>query len=191
MEANAALKRLLEGNLRFMSGHVQQIEPRDFRLARRALSEHQEPFAIILGCSDSRVSPEIVFDQGLGDLFDVRTAGHVVDALAIGSIEYGVEHLHCNLVVVLGHERCGAVTAAVEGNEQDGDIASVITAIDPAVQTTEGQSGDPVANAIRQNTINVAVQLRDSEIIATATVVEAIYDLDTGRVSLVKRRNVE
>jgi carbonic anhydrase len=186
MKADAALKRLLEGNLRFISGHVEHQEPRDLRLARRVLGEGQAPFAVILGCSDSRVSPEIVFDQGLGELFDVRTAGHVVDSMAIGSIEYGVEHLHIELVMVLGHERCGAVTAAVEGGDTHGSIGSVIEAIEPAIEESSGQRGDPVANVVRQNALNVAEKLRDSEIIAEATIVVAVYDLDSGRVRLVR-----
>jgi carbonic anhydrase len=189
MDADAALKRLVEGNARFMSGRVQATEPRDLRMTRRALAEHQAPFAVILGCSDSRVSPEIIFDQGLGELFDVRTAGHVVDALAIGSIEYAIEHLHCELVLVLGHERCGAVTAAVEGGEQHGDIAAVVEAILPAVYKTQDQRGDPVANAVRANAVYVADKLYDdSEILAEVTVVAAHYDLDTGRVSFVEGR---
>jgi carbonic anhydrase len=187
VDADSALKQLLEGNARFISGHVQETEPRDLRKTRRALSDHQKPFAIILGCSDSRVSPEIIFDQGLGELFDIRTAGHVVDELAIGSIEYGVEHLGCELVMVLGHESCGAVTAAVEGGEAPGSIAAVVEAIQPAVEATKGQRGDPVANAVRANAINVAEQLyKDSEIIAAVTVVAAQYDLNTGRVDIIE-----
>jgi carbonic anhydrase len=103
-----ALKRLLQGNARFVAGHMTHVAPEHVAWARRALAKGQMPFAIIVGCSDSRVGPEIVFDQGLGDIFVIRTAGEVVDAAALGSIEYAVEHLGSPLIVVLGHERFAA-----------------------------------------------------------------------------------
>ena len=100
---------------------------------RKELVEGQHPFAIILCCSDSRVPPEVIFDQGLGDLFIVRTAGNVFDNIALGSIEYAVEHLEVPLLVVLGHGQCGAVTATVEGGHAPGHISNVVEAIQPAV----------------------------------------------------------
>ena len=103
-----ALKRLVQGNARFVSGHLTHASPEQIAVAQGAVSMSQAPFAVIVDCSDSRVGPEIVFDQGLGDIFVIRTAGEVVDAAALGSIEYAVEHLGSPLIVVLGHERFAA-----------------------------------------------------------------------------------
>jgi carbonic anhydrase len=139
-----ALKRLLQGNARFVSGHLTHAGPEQIAEARGAVAKSQNPIAVIVGCSDSRVGPELVFDQGLGDLFVVRTAGEVVDSAALGSIEYAVEHLGSPLIVVLGHERCGAVAAAVAGAKEPGHIAAVLKAIEPAVKQTKGKPGDPV-----------------------------------------------
>lgn len=131
-----ALTRLKEGNLRFVSGtHKHAGVGLD---AVRALAAGQKPYAIILTCSDSRVSPELLFDTGLGELFVVRVAGNVADPVVLGSIEYAAEHLGTPLVVVLGHERCGAVTAAVESKGQgDGNIGAIVQAIRPALKKTE------------------------------------------------------
>jgi carbonic anhydrase len=185
MDTKDAIKRLVDGNLRFATGKVEQKPPADLREARRALAETQEPFAIIVGCSDSRVSPEILFDQPLGALFDIRTAGHVVDDIALGSIQYGIEHLGCRLIVVMGHERCGAVTAAVEGGEAPGYIAAVVEEIMQAVADTANEPGDPVDNAVKQNARNVAKLLNeDPTLNATADIVvlPTRYDLDSGLV---------
>jgi carbonic anhydrase len=189
-----ALKRLMEGNARFVSGHLDHAGPEQIAEARSAVSESQSPFAVIVGCSDSRVGPEIVFDQGLGDLFVVRTAGEVVDSVALGSIEYAVEHLGSALVVVLGHERCGAVGAAVAGAKEPGHIATVLAAIEPAVNQTKGQPGDPVENAVRAQAIDVAKQLEEQQPILAERVqsgklkiVAARYDLDSGKIELLSR----
>lgn len=131
-----ALKRLVQGNARFVSDHLTHASPEQIAVARGAVSKSQAPFAVIVGCSDSRVGPEIVFDQGLGDLFVVRTAGEVVDSAALGSIEYAVEHLGSPLILVLGHQRCGAVAAAVAGAKAPGHIAAVLNAIEPAAKKT-------------------------------------------------------
>jgi carbonic anhydrase len=186
-----ALKRLMRGNARFVSGHLAHAGPEEIAEARGAVAKGQNPFAIIVGCSDSRVGPEIVFDQGVGDLFVVRTAGEVVDAAALGSIEYAVEHLGSPLIVVLGHERCGAVSAAVAGAKEPGHIAVVLRAIEPAVKQTKGKPGDPVENAVRAQALDVARQLQTAEPILAERVqsgklkiVAARYDLDTGKVEL-------
>ena len=116
-----AMQKLLEGNARYVSGNVSHQD--QYVLERRSeLISSQHPFAIVVGCSDSRVPPEAVFDQGLGDIFVVRTAGQVLDNASLGSIEYAVEHLGVPLVVVLGHDNCGAVTAAVKGGEAPGHL---------------------------------------------------------------------
>lgn len=186
-----ALKRLLQGNSRFVSGHLTHAGPEEIVKTRGTVSEGQSPFAVIVGCSDSRVGPEIVFDQGLGDLFVVRTAGEVVDSAALGSIEYAVAHLGSTLVMVLGHERCGAVSAAVSGAKEPGHIAAVINAIEPAVKQTKGKPGDPVENAVRAQALDVAKQLQEAQPILAERVhsgklkiVAARYDLDTGKVDL-------
>ena len=108
-----ALNRLKAGNERFVQGKIN--DSKSVITQRAATAQGQHPFAIIVACADSRVAPEIVFDQGIGDLFVVRTAGNLVDDHALGSIEYAVEHLGALCIVVLGHQRCGAVTAALEG----------------------------------------------------------------------------
>jgi carbonic anhydrase len=189
-----ALTRLVQGNARFVSGHLTHAGPEQIAEARGAVSEGQSPFAVIVGCSDSRVGPEIVFDQGLGDLFVVRTAGEVVDSTALGSIEYAVRHLGSALVVVLGHDRCGAVAAAVAGAKEPGHIATVLEAIEPAVKQTKGQPGDPVDNAVRAQALDVAKQLQNAKPILAERVqsgklkiVAARYDLDTGKVELLPR----
>jgi carbonic anhydrase len=189
-----ALKLLIEGNARFVSGHLTHAGPEQIAEARDTLSEGQSPFAVIVGCSDSRVGPEIVFDQGLGDLFVVRTAGEVVDATALGSIEYAVEHLGSSLVLVLGHEHCGAVAAAVAEAKLPGHINAVLDAIEPAVKQTKGQPGDPVENAVRAQALDVAKQLQEAEPIlakrvesGTLKIVAGRYDLNTGKIELLNQ----
>jgi carbonic anhydrase len=122
----------------------------------------QHPFAVILTCSDSRVPPEVIFDQGIGDLFVIRNAGNIVDDVVIGSIEYAVEHLHTPLVIVLGHQQCGAVTAALKGGKATGHIASVIEKILPAVADARKQPGDSLLNAIDANVARMVNELRAS-----------------------------
>lgn len=126
---------LAAGNARFVSGRM--LHPSQDAAHRAELAESQQPFAVVFGCSDSRVAAEIVFDEGLGDVFVVRTAGHVIDSTVIGSIEYGVEVLGAPLVVVLGHDRCGAVTAArralAEGHLPDGMVRAVVDRVIPSI----------------------------------------------------------
>jgi carbonic anhydrase len=191
VSADDAWRRLEDGNNRFATGHGRAVA--DYSSRRAELAKGQQPFAVIVSCSDSRAGPEVIFDQGLGDLFVIRTAGHVVDDEALGSIEYAVEHLGSPLIVVLGHSRCGAVTAAVEGGSAPGHIGAVVKAIRPAVEETRGQPGDPVDNAMRANVRDVARQLRESQPILAelvhegkVRVVGARYDLDSGRVERVE-----
>ena len=191
--ADEALSRLLNGDKRFVAG--KSNEPTGAALVgrRHALAKDQKTFAVILGCSDSRVPPELIFDVTLGDIFVVRTAGEVVDAIVLGSLEYAIEHLGTKLIVVLGHERCGAVTAAVSGATDTGDIPDVLKAISPAVEETKGQSGDAIENAVRANARDIARRLKSSgPIIAPRVqsgevkIVAAYYSLDTGQVELLK-----
>ena len=179
----------MDGNQRFVAGHMR---PRgDESRRRQELANSQKPIAVILSCSDSRVPPELVFDQDLGDIFVIRTAGQVVGDLELGSIEYAVEHLGTPLIVVLGHERCGAVTAAVKGGDAEGHISTIVKAIQPAVAESKGETGDPVDNAVRANVRDVVRQLRSTDPILShflhdgkLKVVGSRYDLDTGHVEL-------
>jgi carbonic anhydrase len=153
---------------------------------RRETAQTQHPFAIIVGCADSRTAPEIIFDQTIGDLFVIRTAGNLVDDYALGSIEYAVEHLGTRLIVVLGHERCGAVTAALSGGSAPGHINSFVRDIQPAVTASKGKDGDALKNAIHENDAEVAAKIRKQaelgELSSQVRVVEGYYDLDTGKV---------
>ena len=183
------LTRLQQGNERYVAG-APTASARD--AGRRAeVAQGQHPFAVVVCCSDSRVGPEVVLDQGLGDIFVVRTAGEVVDDVGLGSIEYAVEHLHVPLILVLGHERCGAVDAAVSGAQPHDHLASVLAAIQPVVAKTQGEPGDALDNAVRAQVRHVVEQLAGSQPVLSEQVkagqlrvVGARYDLDTGRVEL-------
>ncbi|TAL17176.1 carbonic anhydrase [bacterium] len=186
-----SLAKLMEGNARYVKGAMTHPDANDAR--REEVAKGQHPFAIILGCSDSRVPPEVIFDQGLGDLFIIRTAGHVVDDVAIGSIEYAAEHLGSPLLVVLGHERCGAVKATVDGGEAPGHIESIVKAIKPAVEKAKGEEGDLVDNSVKENVELVREKLLESKPILAELVekgklkiVGARYDLDDGKVEILK-----
>lgn len=187
------LQRLLEGNARFAAGTA--IRP-DQAVARRTeVAQEQNPFAIIFGCVDSRVPPEIVFDQGLGDLFIVRTAGQVLDEASLGSLEFGVAELHIPLLMVLGHQRCGAVSASITAidthEEPPGSIKVLVDYIRPAVLAAQGTGTARLDNAVRINVNNTVKQLHQSSLLADAvrsgklTLVGAYYSLDTGKVSLI------
>lgn len=189
--ADEALRRLAKGNARFVGGRLSGTTPASIADSRRKVAQVQKPFAIIVGCSDSRVGPEVIFDQKVGAIFVVRTAGEVVDPVGMGSIEYAVLHLGSPLIVVLGHGRCGAVSAAVSGAKEPGHIGAVLKAIRPAVVMTKGRPGDPVENAVRAHALDVAAQLRASgPVLKKASqseklkIVAALYNLDSGKVSL-------
>lgn len=194
LTAEDALQLLLEGNQRWATDRSTQPNR---GLARRAeVASGQHPFAVVVSCVDSRVPPELVFDRGLGDLLVVRTAGHVVDDATLGSIEYGVEELHIPLVVVLGHQSCGAVIAAIEAVTHQvavpGRIASLVEGIRPAVERTMGQAGDVVDNTVRANTVITVEQLRVADPILTELgahgallIVGARYDLTTGLIEII------
>jgi carbonic anhydrase len=190
MGADEALGRLLEGNQRFVESTL--IHPDQGAARRNLLAGGQSPFAIILCCSDSRVPPELVFDQGLGDLFVVRVAGNVADEIGLASLEYAAEHLGVRLVMVLGHERCGAVTAAVKGGELPGHLPALMAALQPAVAGNRDLHGDQVEGVMRANIELTALQLRESGPVLSERVkagelkvVGARYDLDTGVVEVV------
>lgn len=187
--ADEALSRLKIGNERFAKSKVSTGKPVAARRAETAKEQH--PFAIIVGCADSRTAPEIIFDQDIGDLFVIRTAGNLVDDYALGTIEYGVEHLGARLIVVLGHQRCGAVTAALSSGSAPGHINALVRDIQPAVTASKGKEGDALANAIHENDAEVAVKIRKQaqlgELAAQVKIVEGYYDLDTGKVEWVAK----
>lgn len=185
-----SLNKLFEGNSRFISGESNHGNQSLDRVKDVAKGQH--PFAIIVGCSDSRVPPEIIFDQGVGDLFVIRTAGNLVDDIALGSIEYAVEHLHVPLIVVLGHEKCGAVDATLQGGAAPGQIQKLIDKIKPAVDESLNLPGDKLDNAVLANIKRIVDQLINSKPIIEEflnrkklNIVGARYDLDEGKVTLV------
>ena len=184
VSADAALAKLNEGNLRFATSEVSQSNPTAARRAETAQEQH--PFAIILGCADSRTAPELIFDQNLGDLFVIRTAGNLVDDHALGSIEYAVAHLGARLVVVLGHQRCGAVKAALESDHAPGHIESLVRDIQPAVKAAKGKPGDPLSATVAENARQVAAQIKAKaalgDLAKEVRIVSAVYDLDTGKI---------
>lgn len=155
------------------------------------VSAVQHPFAIIVACADSRVPPEIVFDQGLGDLFVIRNAGHVIDEAVLGSVEFGVAELGAELILVMGHERCGAVTAARAGGKAEGHIGRLVAAIAPGIAGASGP--DPLDHAIRLNALAARDALRKSDPILKERVARgelrieaARYDLEDGRVEILE-----
>jgi carbonic anhydrase len=190
LNSDQALKLLADGNKRYVAKKLTHPNQTSVRLQEVAKAQH--PFAIVLGCSDSRVPPELVFDQGLGDLFIIRVAGNIVDDAVLGSIEYAAEHLDVPLVMVLGHERCGAVKATVDGGAVPGHISTLIKAIQPAVDSVKGKPGDALDNAVRANIKLVVGQLKTSTPIIVELlkhgklkIVGARYDLDSGVVDII------
>lgn len=188
VSADDALTKLKEGNLRFATSEMSQAKPTSARRTETAQGQH--PFAIIVGCADSRTAPELVFDQNIGDLFVVRTAGNLVDDHALGSIEYAVAHLGSRLIVVLGHSRCGAVTAALESDHAPGHVESLVRDIQPAVKAVKDKPGDALAATITENAREVAAQIKDKaalgDLAKEVKIVYGVYDLETGKVEWAK-----
>lgn len=198
LSPDEALRELMDGNARFAAGRPNspRRSPADFR----QLAEGQNPFAAIIGCADSRVAPEILFDVGKGDIFVVRVAGNVVSgagAVVKGSIEYAVAELNVPLIMVLGHSNCGAVKAAITHlNAKDslpGAINDLVELIKPAVEQSKGEFADPVSSAVHKNVQLGVERLKALEpILATPVkegklkIVGGVYDLRTGKVTLVK-----
>ena len=187
VEPNVALDQLIRGNERYASGKL--LRPNQTPRRRSAIKGAEKPIAVVLSCSDSRVPPEIVFDQGLGDLYVVRVAGNVVNDEVLGSIEYAVENLEANLLVVLGHDDCSAVKAAIAGGHAGNHVQAMIEAIKPAIA---GAKGD-IKAAVEANVRSVVRQLSESKPdLQTAVqkgdlkVVGAEYHLDTGRVEILR-----
>ncbi len=200
--SDEAQTKLMDGNKRFVDGTYGVGDISDAR--RKELTKGQHPFAVILSCSDSRVPPELLFDQGLGDLFVVRTAGNTVDTIGIGSLEYGIEHLHAPLLVILGHQGCGAVKATVDaagkpvrkekGHPHD-SIGAIVAKIMPAVKEAKSKGGDIMEASIQGNVRNVYRELMAKspilkEMVASKKirVVLAEYYLDSGAVKILDNR---
>jgi carbonic anhydrase len=187
VSGDSALVSLKQGNKRFIEG--KSIRPhQDFERIKE-VSLGQKPFAIIVGCSDSRVPSEIIFDQGLGDLFIVRTAGQVSSFASWGSIEFANAVLGAKLIVVMGHTKCGAVAAACNIPDVPGHIVTLINAIKPAAQLAKTQAGDEVENAVKINVAMQVQQLQNMEPVLTKAVqsgelkiVGAVYNLENGSV---------
>jgi carbonic anhydrase len=184
-----AIQELLEGNKRFANQKTKQPNRGSFRL--REVAKGQKPFAAILGCADSRVPAEIVFDQGLGDLFVARVAGNIATPEEIGSLEFGTLVLGSKVILVLGHTSCGAVKATIDNKPVPGQIGSVLNRIKPALAFSKGQPGDPLKNATIANIKTQIATLKNSPVLADLIknnklkIIGGLYDLDTGLVTTV------
>ena len=190
---DAALERLMKGNNRYVRGTMQR---HDFAADRAALAKGQNPFASILSCADSRIGPEYAFDAGRGDIFVCRIAGNFANPEMIASLEYSVAVLSSPLILVLGHQSCGAVDSTIKqiknGASFPGHIPSLTEALTPAVQAVENQPGDLLTNAIKKNVVLTVQKLQAAEPILSEAVnqkklkvVGGVYDLNTGKVELV------
>ncbi|MGL5635081.1 MAG: carbonic anhydrase [Sarcina sp.] len=176
-----AMNLLVAGNRRFIEDKSELINVNAQR--RQELEKGQHPYATVISCSDSRVTPALIFNSGLGDIFDIRLAGNVVDDNALGSIEYAVDHLHTPVIVVIGHENCGAVTAAynqvVKGEKAHGKVEDIVEEIEPAVD-----KNGTIDQAVRKNVENVVNEVKQDPVVAKAIqagqvkVVGAYYDLN-------------
>lgn len=191
MTGAEALKTLMDGNKRFCEAKL--LHPNQSPERRTELVSGQHPFAVILCCSDSRVAPEVIFDRGLGDIFVVRVAGNITDDIIIGSIEYAVEHLNAPLVMVLGHEKCGAVSAAVASGKAPGEIESIMEKIKPALASARKEKGDLLANTILANirqSVNIITKskpiLAEKIKAGKLKVAGAVYHLEKGSVEILK-----
>jgi carbonic anhydrase len=194
LSPDASLKRLLEGNSRYVKGVTLR---HDFKNEREALAGGQNPYAAVLSCADSRIAPEYAFDSGRGDLFVCRVAGNFASDEMIASIEYAVAVLGTPLILVLGHDKCGAVDATIKSLKDDkplpGHIPSLVTAIAPAVKAVLPKGDDTLKNAIRQNVIDNVAKLKSATPILSAAVEQnrlkvagGIYRLKNGRVEMVE-----
>jgi carbonic anhydrase len=193
LSPDAALDRLIKGNARYVEGATMRF---DFKHEREALSAGQNPFAAVLSCADSRIAAEFCFDTARGDVFVCRVAGNFATEEIIASFEYAVQVLNAPLIMVLGHEACGAVDATIksikDGTTLPGHLPSLVHALTPAVDAAQGETGDLLANAIRQNVkLNVEKLTTSTPILKSFVddkkirVVGGIYQLKSGRVELV------
>lgn len=190
LNGDQALRKLKEGNQRYVS--FKRSYPDQDAMRLKTVAKGQHPFAVILGCADSRVPPELLFDQGLGDLFVIRVAGNILNDATLASIEFATAELGVPLVMVLGHQRCGAVNAALDGGEVPGHIGRLVEAIKPALVGIQDQKGDKLDNAIRANVKMVVKQVTASTPILSdlvtkgkLKVVGGHYGLENGVVEMI------
>lgn len=186
VNSNDALMLLTQGNERFVQNKliIHEVKPEILK----ELAKAQHPFAVIITCSDSRVPPELIFDQGLGSLFVIRTAGNVIDPIVLGSVEYAVEHLHTKLVVVMGHTKCGAVKATVDGGEFPENIQKIIEIIEPSVEKARLLSYSQNLYEVTedQNIFNMVNVLKNDPVLSEmpdVVIKAAKYNLETGTVN--------
>jgi carbonic anhydrase len=192
--ADEAIERLEEGNTRFIDGNLECDISEDTRVE---LKGGQEPFATILGCSDSRVPIEMIFDQGLGDLFIIRTAGNIIDDISLGSLEYGGVHCETPILMVLGHQKCGAVSAAMKGDPLPGHMQKIADNIKPVIDSVEDDAlpyDQRVDKAIRMNVERVLDEIKEKSSLLRQRVesdqlklVGAYYSFDSGEVKFYPR----
>lgn len=189
LNSKAALAKLMSGNKRYVI--AKQLHSNLTSERRAELKDGQCPIAIILGCSDSRVPPELIFDQGLGDLFVVRVAGNILDNVVLGSIEYAASHLGTSLVMILGHSKCGAIEATAARGSNEGHLPCLAAAIQPSLDEVKDKPGDLINNAAKANAKMIGQKLLSEPILAARAnagklrVVAAFYDLDTGVVEVI------
>jgi len=195
--AEEAWEELMKGNERYVVG---ESANKEIISRRKEVESGQHPFVTVITCSDSRVSPELLFDQGLGDIFIIRAAGNVIGPIVLGSIEYGVEYLHTPLLIVLGHEHCGAVTAALEG-DAEGNIGTILKEIHPAVEIAKGtekegeelveEAVDENVKLVIQNTLNRSTVVQELFEEGELKIIGAKYFLDSGKVEIIEELSAE
>jgi len=185
------LQKLIDGNKRYVAG--KQVYPNQSAEHRVEVAQAPHPFAVILSCSDSRVPPEIIFDQGIGDLFVIRVAGNLLNKEITGSIEYAVEYFGTRLIVVMGHTKCGAVTAAIQNGDFPGLINSLVNAIRPAVEKAKSIPGDLLNNTVNENINMVVGKLKSIAPVLNTLygkgeleIIGACYDVEDGKVVFYK-----
>lgn len=189
----SALEKIMDGNARFASVH--SIHPDESAKRTKEISHEQHPMAVVIACSDSRVSPELVFDEGLGDLFVIRTAGNIIGEAEFGSVEYAVEHLKVPLVIVMGHERCGAVQAMIDGIHPGGHLQSIMDSLNneeeiKAIPLSDGHRLEHCVLANIQHGVHSLLSqssiIREKVADKTLKVVGAHYDLDDRKVTILQ-----
>lgn len=187
------LQRLLDGNDRF--SHLHPIHPDEDLQHLQDAAREQHPFAVVVCCSDSRISPELIFDQGVGDLFVIRTAGNIIGGLEMGSIEYAVEHLGTKLIVIMGHENCGAVKAFIEEGEAPGHIKDIVDSLkqEAEIRAIPVTDRNRLADCINANVLHGIRQLHTQSTIIKENlnkelrIAGANYDLDDFKVAIIKQ----
>lgn len=192
--SDEALNLLKDGNKRFSEAKIENVNLTEERRSE-LFKDGQYPYAVILSCSDSRVPPELIFNEGLGNIFVVRNAGNVTDNISLGSIEYGVEYLHAPLIMVLGHEKCGAVKATIDGGDFSKNILAIIKKITPAYNIAKLETNDKAliySNTEDENIKQSVRAVKSSNVIreleqqGKVKVVGAKYSLETGKVTIVE-----